>query len=153
VAQRDLDKNMATFEAVRDRLHAGLASELGPGTTRLNGHPQERLPNTLSLSFRGIEANVLLAQIGDEVAASAGAACHAGEVNVSAVLEAMKVPVEWAMGTVRFSVGRDTSPQEIDRVVRVVADAVRALKAGDTGHSIRIGPVSTEPDGQRLVES
>ena len=109
MARRDLEQNMALFQAMRDRLHEGLTRELGAGTIRLNGHPEERLPNTLSLSFRSIEANVLLAEVGDEIAASAGAACHAGEVNVSAVLEAMQVPAEWAMGTVRFSVGRDTS--------------------------------------------
>jgi cysteine desulfurase len=152
VAQRDLKQNKAHFAAMRDRLHRGLARELGDGTTKLNGHPRERLPNTLSLSFRGVEANVLLAQIGDEVAASAGAACHAGEVNLSAVLEAMRVPIEWAMGTVRFSVGRDTRPKEIDRAVLVVAHAVRTLQAEGRGYQIYLDPVSGEDIGQRRVE-
>jgi selenium donor protein len=75
-----------------------------------------------------VEANTLLSEVGDQVAASAGAACHAGEVDVSAVLEAMRVPVEWAMGTVRFSVGRETTGPEIDRAVEVVSDAVRRLQ-------------------------
>ena len=92
------------------------------------GHPEKRLPNTLSLSFRGVEANTLLAEIGEQVAASAGAACHAGEVDLSSVLEAMKVPVDWAMGTVRFSVGRGTTEEQIDRTVEVVAGAVRRLQ-------------------------
>jgi cysteine desulfurase len=125
IAGRDLEKNMAHFRAMRDRLHEGLVRELGKEAVRLNGHPERRLPNTLSLSFRGVEANTLLSGIGEQVAASAGAACHADEVNVSAVLEAMKVPVEWAMGTVRFSVGRGTTAEEVDRAVEVVAEAVR----------------------------
>jgi cysteine desulfurase len=128
IAGRDLEKNMAHFRAMRDRLHEGLVREVGKEAVRLNGHPEKRLPNTLSLSFRGVEANTLLSEIGEQVAASAGAACHADEVNVSAVLEAMKVPVEWAMGTVRFSVGRGTTAEEVDRAVEVVAEAVRRLK-------------------------
>jgi cysteine desulfurase len=128
VAARDLEKNMNHFKAMRDRLHDGLLGELGPEAVRLNGHPDRRLPNTLSLSFRGVEANTLLSEIGEQVAASAGAACHADEVDVSAVLEAMHVPVDWAMGTVRFSVGRGTTSEEIDRAVAVVAPAVRRLQ-------------------------
>lgn len=128
IAGRDLERNMAHFQAMRDRLHQGLARELGSEAVSLNGHPDKRLPNTLSLSFRGVEANTLLAEVGEEVAASAGAACHAGEVDVSSVLEAMAVPVEWAMGTVRFSVGRDTTAEQVDRAVQVVAGAARRLR-------------------------
>jgi len=128
IAGLDLEKNVAHFRSMRDRLHEGLLRELGQETIRLNGHPERRLPNTLSVSFRGIEANTLLSEIGEQVAASAGAACHADQVDVSAVLEAMDVPVDWAMGTVRFSVGRYTTAQEIDRAVDVVAQAVRRLQ-------------------------
>jgi cysteine desulfurase len=128
VAARDLDRNMAHIQAMRDRLHNGLLAELGAEAMRLNGHPEKRLPNTLSLSFRGVEANTLLSEIGEQVAASAGAACHADEVDVSAVLQAMRVPVDWAMGTVRFSVGRGTTAEEIDQAVQIVAEAVRRLQ-------------------------
>lgn len=127
VADRDLDRNRAHFQAMRDRLHRGLVSELGSGSVRLNGHPEERLPNTLSLSFHGIEANTLLSEIGDQVAASAGAACHADRVEVSAVLAAMTVPLDWAMGTVRFSVGRGTTEIDVDSAVEIVAAGVRGL--------------------------
>jgi len=128
VAQRDLDKNAAHYRSLRDRLHKMLMEELGEGSFRLNGHPEERLPNTLSLSFRGVEANTLLSEIGSKVAASAGAACHADRVDVSVVLEAMEVPTEWAMGTVRFSTGRGNTEEEIDRASDVAADAVRRLQ-------------------------
>lgn len=128
IASRDLDRNREQFRATRDRLHQGLLDRLGAEAVRLNGHPEKRLPNTLSLSFRGVEANTLLSEIGDQVAASAGAACHADEVDVSAVLQAMEVPLEWAMGTVRFSVGRGTTTEEVDRTIEIVAEAVRRLQ-------------------------
>jgi cysteine desulfurase NifS/selenium donor protein len=128
IAGRDLEKNQDHFRTVRDHLHNGLVREVGAESIRLNGHPQKRLPNTLNVSFRAIEANTLLAEIGDEVAASAGAACHADQVDVSAVLAAMVVPIEWAMGTVRFSVGRDTSREDVERAVEIVAGAVRRLR-------------------------
>ena len=82
------------------------------------------LPNTLSISFRGREANLILENIGHEVAASAGAACHSDSVQISHVLEAMNVPLEWAKGTIRFSVGRMTTEADIDRTIEVVAEAL-----------------------------
>jgi len=131
VARRDLEANMAHFYAMRERLHVGLLRELGAESIRLNGHPEKRLPNTLNLSFRGVEANVLLEEIREQVAASAGAACHADLVDVSAVLKAMDVPIEWAKGTVRFSVGRGTTADEIDRAVAIVSKAVRRGREDD----------------------
>jgi cysteine desulfurase NifS len=128
IASRDLETNRAHFQEKRDRLHQGLLRDLGEASIRLNGHPERRLPNTLSLSFREVEANTLLSQIGEQVAASAGAACHADRMELSAVLEAMRVPVNWAMGTVRFSTGRGTSAALIDQAVEVVANGVRRLQ-------------------------
>ena len=133
LAARDLDKNAAHFLAMRDRLHDAFVAALGDPVFRLNGHPEKRLPNTLSLSFRGIEANTLLAEIGEQVAASAGAACHADGIDVSAVLEAMQVPIDWAMGTIRFSVGRGTSSEDVDRAAGIVSEAVLRLLPGSAG--------------------
>lgn len=64
----------------------------------LNGLPSHCLPNTLSLSFHGIDATMLISSISDQVAVSAGSACHSGECKISPVLQAMNVPVEWARG-------------------------------------------------------
>jgi cysteine desulfurase len=125
LAEHGLEAERARLRMLRDRLHAGLVRELGEAQVRLNGHPEQRLPNTASLSFLNVEANTLLAEIGHDVAASAGAACHADTVSVSAVLRAMDVPTAWAMGTVRFSVGRPTKADEVDRAVAIVAEAVR----------------------------
>ncbi|MEM5773810.1 MAG: hypothetical protein AAGU05_02320, partial [Anaerolineaceae bacterium] len=126
-ARLNLPANMARYRQMRDRLEAGFMRRLGGALVRVNGHPEERLPNTLSISFFNIEANTLLDQIKERVSASAGAACHAGDVQVSAVLQAMQVPVNWAMGTLRFSTGRYTTPEETDLVVNLVADAVFQL--------------------------
>jgi cysteine desulfurase len=110
------------MKSMRDRLHEGLLGRIAG--IRLNGHLQHRLPNTLSISFRGLEANRILEDIGLEVAASAGAACHADSVKISHVLEAMGIPLEWAKGTLRLSVGRMTTEAEIDKTIRVVTEAV-----------------------------
>jgi len=131
VAARDLLENAAHFQAMRDRLHEGLLRELGGEAIRINGHPDHRLPNTVSLGFRNVEASTVLSEIGDRVAASAGSACHADSVEVSAVLRAMNVPLEWAMGTVRFSVGRSTTADEVDLALKVVAQAVRQRQGRD----------------------
>jgi len=122
IALRDLDKNMARMKFLRDRLHEGLLGRLP--NIRLNGHLDQRLPNTLNLSFKGREANRILEEIGLEVAASAGAACHSDSVSISHVLQAMGVPLEWAKGTLRFSVGRMTTEAEIDKTIRVVAETL-----------------------------
>jgi cysteine desulfurase len=127
VAARDLEKNIAHFRRTRDRLFEGLTAALDE--VQLNGHPQQRLPNTLNLAFKGVEANRLLEEIGLEVAASAGAACHSDRVEISHVLQAMRVPVEWAKGTLRFSVGRMTTAEEIDRAINSVVKAVAKLRA------------------------
>ena len=127
IARIDLDKNMAHYRQMRDRLESGLILRLGSKQVYINGHPEKRLPNTLSLSFYKIEANRLLDRISPNVSASAGAACHAGDVHLSTVLQAMKVPVDWAMGTVRFSTGRGTTAEQIDTAVEVVSQTVREL--------------------------
>jgi len=128
VAARDLDKNVAQMKKTRDLLHEGLKSRLTD--LRLNGHPEKRLPNTLSLSFRGLEANRILEEIGLEVAASAGAACHADTIEISHVLQAMNVPLEWAKGTLRFTTGKMTTEAEILRATDVIATAVKNLRQG-----------------------
>jgi cysteine desulfurase len=96
---------------------------------RLNGHLQHRLPNTLNISFKGLEANRILEETGLEVVASAGAACHSDSVEISHVLRAMDIPLEWAKGTLRFSVGRMTTEAEIDKTIRVVTDAVNKFRS------------------------
>jgi len=126
LAGHGLTQNADHMRAMRDQLEAGLANSLTD--IRFNGHRTKRLPNTCSVSFYGLEANRILEEIGLEVAASAGAACHSDHVEISHVLRAMQVPEPWAKGTLRFTTGRYTSAEEIDRTVEVVAAAVRRLR-------------------------
>jgi cysteine desulfurase len=130
-AGRNPEQHRAHMQRLRDRLHDGIMARID--RVRLNGHPEFRLPNTLNLSFYGVEANRLLEEIGLEVAASAGAACHSDTVEISHVLKAMRVPEDWAKGTLRFSVGRMTTEAEVDRAVEVVAGAVQKLKSTGRG--------------------
>jgi cysteine desulfurase len=133
-----IEQNLPTYTQhlprMRDRLEAGLRRAFPD--LRINGHPEQRLPNTCSVSFKGLEANSILAEL-KNVAASAGAACHSDKVEVSSVLEAMQVPLEYAMGTIRLSVGRYTTQEEIDQSLReikkVVGHHLHAAPAGDYG--------------------
>lgn len=112
------------LQELRDRLEDRLHRELGADRIRTNGHPVHRLPNTLNVSIRGCRGDALLETVGDRVAASAGSACHAHEVRLSPVLEAMGTDPEWGMGTLRLSVGRYTTEHEVDQAADVVAKAV-----------------------------
>jgi len=129
---------------VRDRLESALKQKFPD--IRINGHPEKRLPNTSSVSFRGLEANTILSELSD-VAASAGAACHSDHVDVSAVLTAMEVPLEFAMGTIRFSTGRFTSAAEIDQAAERIAEVVEKLRPRDAAK-----PVQAEPGRIRLTQ-
>ena len=122
IAGRDFVKNRDHMQAMRDRLYEGLKQRCEQ--IRLNGHPHKRLPNTLSLSFQDQTADQILAIIGLEVAASAGAACHSDTVEISHVLKAMNVPLDWAKGTLRLTTGRHTTAGDIDRAVQVISDTV-----------------------------
>ncbi|WP_248734197.1 cysteine desulfurase family protein [Neobacillus rhizosphaerae] len=93
-----------------------LKDELGEQVV-LNGHPVERLPNTLNVSFVRKIGQELLFAIPD-LAASTGSACHAGSIELSPVLKEMDVPEEVGMGAIRFSLGRNTTKEEIDHVVK-----------------------------------
>jgi len=126
IAGENLESNINRMQGLRDRLHQGLVDDLG-NTCALNGHPEKRLPNTLSLGFKGLAATRILEEIGLDVAASPGAACHSDTVEISHVLRAMGIDRQWAMGTLRFSVGRMTTTEEIDRARAVVTAAVRKL--------------------------
>ncbi len=125
IAQRKLIDHARHMRALRDRLQELLAEGL-PGL-RVNGHLLERLPNTLSVSFPNLQAGTILAAL-PNIAASAGAACHSDGIEISHVLKAMQVPPEAAAGTVRFSVGRETTAQEIEHAARQVIDVVRGLR-------------------------
>lgn len=104
-------------QELRDRFWERLKEQFGVQIT-LNGHPAERLPNTLNVNFVGrIGAEILGNMPG--VAASTGSACHADAVTLSAVLAAMGVPPEEGMGAIRFSLGRTTTWEELEEVIEL----------------------------------
>ncbi len=109
------------IRALRDRFHAALVEKLGDQVV-LNGHPIERLPNTISLGFPGHFGIELLGKMPD-LCASAGAACHSSTQDPSAVLKAMGTPREVALGTIRFSLGRYNTEAEVDSAVDMVLQA------------------------------
>ena len=101
---------------------------------RLNGHPEARLPNTLSICFPGVEANALLNSV-PEVAASAGAACHSGTVNMSHVLVAMGISYLDAMGTVRLSLGKMSTEDEVNKAAELLISAFIMLNNTQNNHA------------------
>jgi cysteine desulfurase len=109
-------------QALRDRLH-GLLRENVPGLA-LNGHPTHRLPNTLNVSFPGLDGEELLART-PGVAASTGSACHAGRTEPSGVLTAMGINRERALGAVRLSLGHPTTADEIDAASAALIQGAR----------------------------
>ncbi|MBM3253929.1 MAG: cysteine desulfurase [Candidatus Omnitrophica bacterium] len=126
IAKRDMNKNISHMRTMRDRLYNGLKEKCKE--IKLNGHPEKRLPNTLSISFLGLDANILISEIKDYVVVSAGAACHSSEVKISHVLKAMNVPIEWARGTLRFSTGRMTTENDVNNAINAIANAVTKLR-------------------------
>jgi cysteine desulfurase len=127
LAEKSLPAATANLRRLRDRLWQRLREGLGERVT-LNGHPEERLPNTLNVNFAGQVGAELLAAV-PEVAASTGSACHEGHVTLSPVLRAMGVPPELGCGAVRLSVGRWTTEEEVDRAARLLVAAARARDA------------------------
>lgn len=89
----------------------------------INGHPTERLPNTSNVSFVGKIGQDILQKM-PQVAASTGSACHSGQVELSSVLKEMNVQPEAGMGTIRFSFGRFTTPEQIDRLIQLLIKSV-----------------------------
>jgi cysteine desulfurase NifS len=120
-----INRNLSVYQdhmrKMRDLLEQGLKGRFPD--LRINGHPERRLPNTSSVAFKGLQANAIISEL-EDVAISAGAACHSDRVGDSGVLSAMGIPSEYAMGTLRISDGRFTTDEEIaqalDRLTLVV---------------------------------
>ena len=119
------DGEAVRLRALRDRLHAGIAGRV-PGI-RLNGHPTERLPGNLNLSFAGVDGEALMMAMRD-VAVSSGSACSSANPEPSHVLRAMGLTEDLARASLRFGLGRFTTAEEIDFAIDAVAGAVARLR-------------------------
>lgn len=111
----------------RERLEKGLLVAIADA--HVHGHPTQRLPNTLSISFQGVDAATMLRCMPD-IAASAGSACESGTSGVNYVLRAMGVGDDLAAGMVRFSLGRFTTESQIDYAIEQMVRCVSELRAG-----------------------
>ena len=127
IAMAEMAAEAARLDVLRERLHRGLEAALD-GVT-LNGHPTERLPGNLHLSFAGIPSQNLLMSGLAEVAVSSGSACTSASLEPSHVLKAMGLPDAQVHGSIRFGLGRGTTEAEIDRAIALVAAQVRKVRA------------------------
>jgi cysteine desulfurase len=125
VAKGRLEQDVLHAKALRDRLESLLFQ--GLDRLVLNGHPRERLPNTLNVSVPGIEGAKILDGI-PSVMASTGAACPDRSVRLSHVLSARGVPPEVGMGALRFSVGRTNTMEQIEEAARLIVERVREMR-------------------------
>ncbi|MGB9628212.1 MAG: aminotransferase class V-fold PLP-dependent enzyme, partial [Thermodesulfobacteriota bacterium] len=123
IAKRYLDDGK--IRNMRDHFWNLLKENFG-NKVFLNGHPVYRLPNTLNVSFVGKVGGEILSRL-DGVAASTGAACHSGSVELSPVLKAMGITPEVGMGAIRFSLGRITTLQELETVIKLIKNAFDRL--------------------------
>ncbi len=125
LARAQMEVSRSRMQILRDRLHHQL-EELLPGRVHLNGHPTERLPNTLNVSVAGVLGEEVLAAT-RELAASTGSACHEGNTEPSAVLMAMGCTRERALGALRLTLGRWSTQIDMERAASFLAKSVDSL--------------------------
>ncbi len=127
VRARDMMDEAVRVTALRDRLWNSVRRRIPE--VRLDGHPTERLPGTNNIAFRHVESeSIVLGLDLKGVAVSAGSACTAGHVEPSHVLVALGLPLDWAMGAVRFSLGRTTTTEDVDYVIDCLEPLVSKLR-------------------------
>lgn len=114
------------MKALRDRLQQRITNGLGKERVHVNGHPAKRLPNTLNISIRNIIGDELLNRI-PEIAASTGAACHAGSTEPSSVLLEMGLSRELALGALRLTLGRWSTRREIGSAAGFIVERTRII--------------------------
>lgn len=133
--------NDTGISQLRDHFWRKLQAQFGDRVV-LNGHPEQRLPNTLNVSFLGQNGNEILAHLSN-ICASAGSACHAGSTHISPVLEAMGVASDVGRGAVRFSLGRSTTQAELDAVVESL---LRYIESGASKQPFPLTTVGLVPE-------
>jgi cysteine desulfurase len=128
IRARDMAEEAQRLTTLRERLWEGLSRRVPE--VRLNGHPTQRVPGTCNACFRHVESeSVVLGLDLKGIGVSAGSACTSGNVEPSYVLVAMGVPLDWAMGAVRHSLGRSTTAEDIDYVIESTEPLVAKLRS------------------------
>jgi cysteine desulfurase len=127
MAADNRESNSRYCQRLRDRLREGIMSQIGG--VYLNGHPVQRLPNNLNLSFQYVEGESILLHLDLlGIAASSGSACTTGSNDPSHVLVATRLPEELAHGSLRFTVGTDNTEEDVDYVLSVLPGIVQKLR-------------------------
>ena len=128
LAKGEMEAESARQSALRDYLIENLLSSIED--SRLNGHPDKRLPNNANISIAYVEGEAMLLTLDMEgIAVSTGSACTSSSLEPSHVLAAMGLPIELAHGSFRLTLGRNTTNHEIERVIEVLPAIVRKLRA------------------------
>lgn len=123
---QELETEAAKLVSLRTRLHDGITSKLED--VYLNGHPTQRIPGNLNLSFSYVEGESLLMGINKEIALSSGSACTSATLEPSYVLKALGVGEELAHTSIRFGLGRFNTEEEVDTVITRIAEVVQRLR-------------------------
>ena len=127
MARATLGQDMARMKGLRDRLEKGLVQRIGH--CFVTGDPYDRLPNTTTIAFEYIEGEAILLLLNKAgIAASSGSACTSGSLEPSHVLRAMDIPFTAAHGAIRFSLSRETTEAEVDRVLEVMPAIIAQLR-------------------------
>lgn len=127
LAKAHIQVEQTEVRRLRDKLEQGLMERIPH--TRLNGHPAKRLPNTCNLSFEQVEGEAILLMMSDQgIAASSGSACTSGSLEPSHVLRAMGVPYTFAHGSIRFSLSRYSTDEEVDYVLDQMPAIIARLR-------------------------
>lgn len=127
IVARDLPGESARYRMLRDRLIRGIQERIPDA--RLNGHPERRLPHNVNFSFRGTKGECLLVGLDQQgIAVSTGSACSSGASQLSHVLTAIGLSPEVGAGTIRMTVGRSNTEEDIDYVLDVLVDLVKRLR-------------------------
>lgn len=126
IAKREMERETKQFQAWTQHMYQRFVQELGD--VELNGHPVDRLPHNLNLSFKGIESRALIVQLKD-VAIATGSACTSAKVEPSHVIEALGFGQDRAHSAIRISVGRFNTDEQINTAVNRIIEAVRELRA------------------------
>jgi cysteine desulfurase len=127
LAMLNMEKERVQVAALRDKLEQGLLAAIPDAI--VNGDQENRLPNTCSIAFKGVEGEAMLLMLDQHgICASSGSACTSGSLEPSHVLRAMGVPFTYAHGSIRFSLSRYTTEEEIGCVLRVFPPIVEHLR-------------------------
>jgi cysteine desulfurase len=127
ITSKNKNEDSDRITKFRDKLISGVLKQVPE--TILTGHPTQRLPDIASFVFKGVEGEAILLRLdAEEIAVSSGSACTSGDLRPSHVLLAMGIPQERAHGSIRFSLGRETTGEEIDYVLEKLPKVIFDLR-------------------------